>query len=161
VGKEIPYNTNTFRHTGLKIAFRTNNTLESLLKHRNPPMDKFALFGVYKLTCPDCNRAYMERTGRRFSIRYKEHKSAFRNNSHTSNFAQHLHEEAHSCGPINNIMQVLHHQRKGARLNTIERFYIHKEHAAGNQLNEDHTIFCNKIFDSLIKNQITPTHLTP
>jgi len=105
--------------------------------------------------------AYMGQTGRCFSICYKEHKSAFHNNRHTSKYAQHLHEEAYSFGPISNIMQVLHHQRKGAHLNTIKRFYIHKEHAAGDHLNDDQTIFPNKIFDSLIKNQITPTHLTP
>jgi hypothetical protein len=150
-----------FRHTDLKIAFHTNNTLESLLEHRNPPTDKFALSGVYKLTCPDCNKAYMGQPGRHFSIPYKEHRSAFHNNSHTSKFAQHLHEEAHSFGSISNIMHMLHHQRKGAHLNTIERFYIHKEHAARNHLNDDHTIFPNKIFDSLIKNRIIPTHLTP
>jgi len=134
---------------GLKNSL-PNNTLEILLKHRKPPPDKFALSGMYKLTCRDCNKAYMGQTVRSFSICYKEHKSAFHNNSHTSNFAQHLREEAHSFGLIN-IMQVLHHQRKGVHLNTIERFYIHKEHAAGNHLNDNHTIFPNKISDSLIQ----------
>ena len=67
VGKETLYITNTFRHTHLKIAFHTNNTLESLLNHRNLPTDKFALSGVYKLTCPDCNKAYVGQTGRCFS----------------------------------------------------------------------------------------------
>ena len=97
--KETLYITNTFRHTDLKIAFQTNNTLEILLKYRKPPLDKFALSGVYKLTSRDCNKAHMGQTGRHFSIRYKEHKSAFHNNSHTSNFAQHLQEEAHSFDP--------------------------------------------------------------
>jgi hypothetical protein len=64
---------------------------------------------------------------------------------------QHFHEKAHSFGPINNIMQVLHQQRKGAHLNTIERFYIRTESAGGNYLNDDHTIFINKILDNLIK----------
>jgi len=48
-------------------------------------------------------------------------------------------------------MQVLHHQKKGAHLNTIESSYIHVEHATGNHLNDDHNIFPNKIFDTLIK----------
>jgi hypothetical protein len=157
--KETLYITNMFRHTDLKIAFRTNNNLESLLRHRNPPTDKFALSGVYKFTCPDYNKALRGTDWKSFSIRYKEHISAFHNNSHTSKFAQHLQEEAHSFGPISNIMQVFH-QRKCAHLNTIERFYIHKEQAAGNQLNDNQTIFPNKIFDSLIKDQITTTHLT-
>jgi len=54
-------------------------------------------------------------------------------------------------GPISDIMQVLHHQKKGAHLNTMERFHIHIEHAASNHLNDEHTIFRNKVFDTLIK----------
>jgi hypothetical protein len=58
---------------------------------------------------------------------------------------------AHYFGPSHNIMQVLHHQKKGAHLNTKERFHIHIEHAARNRLNDDRTIFPNRIFDTLIK----------
>jgi hypothetical protein len=93
----------------------------------------------------------MGQTGRQFSLRYNKHRRAFYNNSHSSSFAQHLHEEAHSFGPINSIMQVLHHQSKGTHLNTIERFYIHTEYTAGNHLNDDYTNFANKIFHTLIK----------
>ena len=78
-------------------------------------------------------------------------KRAFHTNSHTSNFANHLLEEAHSFAPISNIIQVLHHKKKGAHLNTMGSFYIHVKHANGNHLNDDHTIFPNKIFDALIQ----------
>jgi len=44
---------------------------------------------------------------------------------------------------IENTMQILHHHRKGSHLNTIERYYIHAEHAANNHLNDDHTISPN------------------
>jgi hypothetical protein len=151
VCKETFHITNAFRHTDLKIAFRTNNTIHNLLKQKNPAPVKYSLSGVYKLTCPDCNKAYMGQTGRQFSLRYNERKRAFYNNSQSSSFAQHLHEKTHSFGPINSIMQVLHHQRKGTHLNATERFYIHTEYAAVNHLNDDHTIFPNKIFDTLIK----------
>jgi hypothetical protein len=89
--------------------------------------------------------------------RYNEHKSTFHHNNRTSNFAKHLHDNLHShshlhsFGPINDIMQMLHHQKKGAHLNTIERFHIHIVHAADTHINDDHTIFPNKIFDALIK----------
>ena len=39
---------------------------------------------------------------------------------------------------------------KGAHINTVERFYIHVEQAAGNYLNDDHNVFPNKIFNTLI-----------
>jgi len=54
-------------------------------------------------------------------------------------------------GPINDIIQVLHHQKKGAHLNTMERFHINIEHAAGNHLSHERTIFPNKVFNTLIK----------
>jgi hypothetical protein len=69
VGKETSYITNVFRRAGLEIAFRTNNTIGNLLGYRNPAPDKFTLSGVYKLTCPDCNKAYVGQTGKRLSIR--------------------------------------------------------------------------------------------
>jgi len=157
IGKETLYITNAFRHTDLKIAFRTNNTLDNVLRLKTPPPDKFSASGVYRLTCPDCHKAYIGQTGRSFSKRYDEHRRVFHNNSHTSNFVKHLLDNNHSFGPINNIMQVLHHQKKGAHLNTIENFYIHVEHATGNHLYDNHTIFPNKIFNALIK----PNSLLP
>jgi hypothetical protein len=86
VGKETSYIINIFRQTKLKIAFRTNHTNGNLLRHKNPTSDRFSLLGVYKLTCPDCNKAYVGQTGRCFSIHYNEHKKAFHNNTHISSF---------------------------------------------------------------------------
>jgi len=54
---------------------------------------------------------------------------------------------------MNNIMQIVHRHRKGAHLNTIERFHIHTEFAANNHLNDPQTIFPNAIFHTLTKNQ--------
>jgi len=46
-------------------------------------------------------------------------------------------------------MQLLCYQKKGAHLNTTERFHIHVEFTANNQLN-DKTIFPKAIFDTLL-----------
>jgi len=75
----------------------------------------------------------------------------FHNNSHTSSFTQHLHEQAHSFGTIDNIMQELHHHKKGAHLNMIERFYIYAKYVANNHLNDNHSVSPNIIFDTLLK----------
>jgi hypothetical protein len=90
VGKETFYITNILRQTDLRIAFCTNNTIGRLLTQNKPPPDKFSLSGVYKLTCPECQKAYVGQIGRRFNIRYNEHKQAFWNNSHSSSFAKQL-----------------------------------------------------------------------
>jgi uncharacterized protein YvpB len=73
------------------------------------------------------------------------------NNSNTSSFAMHLIQEAHSFSPMSNIKQIVHCHRKGARLNTTERFHIHTEFAANNHLNDPQTIFPNAIFNTLTK----------
>ena len=112
-GKETLYIINVFKRTDLKIAFRTNNTIENLLRQRYPISDKFSSYGVYKLTCPDCHKAYVGQTGRQFYTRYKEHRSAFYHSTRVANFAQTPPWKAHSFGPTD-IMQVLRHQKKGA-----------------------------------------------
>jgi len=92
------------------------------------------------------------RTNRKnFTKRYNEHKRAFRNNSHSSKFAQHLNEHTNSFGAINDIMQILHYQKKGPNLNTRERFYIHTKATSNNHLNDNQTIYPNRIFDTIPK----------
>ena len=48
-------------------------------------------------------------------------------------------------------MEILKRQNKGSHLNTVERFYIYTEHLDNNHLNDDHTIFPNTIFETLLK----------
>jgi hypothetical protein len=48
-------------------------------------------------------------------------------------------------------MQVLQYYKKGSHMNTIDRFHIHVEFTANNHLNDEHTIFLNVIFDTLLK----------
>jgi len=150
-GKETNFITNLFKKTILKIAFRTNNTIQSLLKHKQQVPDIYTKSGVYKLKCPDCNKAYVGQTGRSFQVRFNEYKNAFKTNSHTSNFAKHLNEQSHSFGSIHNSMQILQRQNKGSHLNTIERFYIYAEYLNNNHLNDEYSIFPNIIFEALLK----------
>jgi len=153
IGKETSYITNIFRQTDLKMAFRTNNTLGNLLANKHRQRDTYSHSGVYKLNCPKCNKAYVGQTGRQFFTRYKEHLADFRHNNDKSNFAKHLHEESHPFGPMEEIMQVIQYQRKGAHLNTIERFHIYTEFTANNHLNDPQTISPNAIFQTLTKYQ--------
>jgi len=67
-GTETRHITNIFKHSNLQIAFRTNNKLHNLLAHNTQHHDKFTRSGVYKLTCPDCGKAYIGQTGRDFRL---------------------------------------------------------------------------------------------
>ena len=151
--KETTFITNLFRKTELKVALRTNNTIQSLLTHKQQTPDKYSQSGVYKLTCPDCNMAYVGQSGSSFRTRFNEHRNAFRFNHHTPNFATHLIEESYSFGPIHNTTQILKCHSKGTHLNTIERFYIYAEYVNNNQLNDKHTISPNSIFEALLNTQ--------
>jgi len=63
-------------------------------------------------------------------------------------FAQHLNEHIHSFGNIHDIVQVLQFQKEGTHLNTIECFYIHKEAASNNHLNNEYTVSLNRVFNT-------------
>jgi hypothetical protein len=56
-GKETTFITNLFKKRDLKIALHTTNTIQKLLIPQRLTPDKYARSGVYKLTCPDCNKA--------------------------------------------------------------------------------------------------------
>jgi hypothetical protein len=77
VGKETTYITSIFKHSNIRIAYHTNNTLQNHLTHNNQNPDKFSLSRVYKLTCPNCKKVYIGYTGRDFIMRYKEHGRSF------------------------------------------------------------------------------------
>jgi hypothetical protein len=93
----------------------------------------------------------VEQTDRSFAVRYNKYKNAFKTNSHTSNFAKHLIEQAHSFGSIQNTMKIVQRHLKGAHLNTMQRYYIYVEFTKNNHLKDEHNISPNKIFDALLK----------
>ena len=126
---------------------------EKLLHHltQSPHFqDIYTHSGIYKLTCPDCGKAYTGQTGRDFRTCFNEHKSSFCH-TQTSKYAQHLTIHQHAFGNIQDTMQILQLQTKGMHLNTIECFYVHKEVSVNNHLNDDYTIPNNKIFETILK----------
>jgi hypothetical protein len=46
----------------LKIAYRTNNSIELNLKPKAQTTNKHLTSGIYKLTCAECGRAYVDQT---------------------------------------------------------------------------------------------------
>jgi predicted transcriptional regulator len=155
-GKETLQITKILKDANLKIAFRTDNSIQKLLQHNNTQRDKYTRSGVYKLTCPECQKAYVGQTGRDFYTRFKEHKRAFFHNTNHSKYAKHLLEYRHPFGNIDDTMTVLKHHRKGPHLNTVERYYIHKETLLDNHINEEYTDTTNHIFNAILQKPLTP-----
>jgi hypothetical protein len=71
-GKETRNITKLFRDTKLKIAFRTNNTIQNVLSSQ-PQINQYNKCGIYQLRCKDYSMKYVGQTGRTFNTRYKEH----------------------------------------------------------------------------------------
>ena len=59
-----PHRSPKYSNKLTKIAYCTNNTIQDNLVLKTQNHDKLSSSGVYKLTCPDCGRAYIEQTGR-------------------------------------------------------------------------------------------------
>jgi hypothetical protein len=109
VGKETRFFTKLFKNTGVKIAFTANNNIERLLStHCNLIQNKYDKYGIYQLTCPSCNKKYIGQTGGQFRIGFQEH---FRDNKcmkNKSKFAQHLLQNEHPIGPMENTMDIIY-----------------------------------------------------
>jgi len=84
---------------------------------------------------------------------------ALRNNCHSSKFAHYLKEHMHSFGSIQNIVQIIYYQKKGPHLQTTEGFYILREGANDNQLNDKESFPIK--FLTHLKYWKTSTHSTP
>ena len=69
--------------------------------------NKFALPGVYKLNCSDCNKFYIGQTGRSFKQRYIGHTKPLHSTTE-STFANHLIEANNTYINIENNMDILH-----------------------------------------------------
>jgi hypothetical protein len=57
--KETTYMTKLLKYTNLKIAYRTNNSIELNLKPKVQTTNKYLASGIYKLTCADCGKPYV------------------------------------------------------------------------------------------------------
>jgi len=88
-----------------------------------------------------------------FYTRFHEHFRDFKYANYKSKFAQHLLENNHSIGPIDSIMEILHHTKKGESMDTIERFHIYEITRENIQINDKNTFKPNVIYDTVIRGE--------
>jgi hypothetical protein len=109
VGKETKLITKLFKDSSVNITFTTQNAINKLLSTKpHPNRNKFENNGISELTCPECEMKYVGQTGRSFRIMFSEHFLHFKYANDKSKFSQHLLENNHSIGPIENIMSMLY-----------------------------------------------------
>jgi hypothetical protein len=143
VGNEVRTITKLFQNTEISIAYKTKNTIQHHLqsKENNDP-DKYDHSGVYETSCRNCNLKYVGQTGRIFRIRYTIY-----GNKTTSRYVQHILDTGHSYGSIKDTLRILHRNKKGLMMNTLEQFHMHGLTREYLQLNDTHTDTYNLIFN--------------
>jgi hypothetical protein len=108
------------------VSFRTTNTIQNHLKPKEKTIDAYNQSGVYQLKCNDCPLKYVGQTGRIFKVRYKEHIQAIKTkDKKNSNYAQHILDTEYTNGTAYQTLEILHTEKKGQSLNTLERFQIY------------------------------------
>jgi hypothetical protein len=125
------------------------------LKPRGETGDIYNQSGIYQLQCSQCPLKYIGQTGCTFRIRYKEHINTIRTNRQNSKFAQHILDTGYEYDTLEQTMKILHVEKKGPKLNTLERFYIDDITKKDLQMNDTFTDIHNPIFDTLVKNTYT------
>jgi len=94
---------------------------------------------------------YTGQTDRLFNTRFREHLRDFKNGYGKSGFAQHLLENRHAIGTMNDIMDTLFFTNKGRLMDAVESFYIFRETKLNNQLIDKLSVTHNIIFESILR----------
>ena len=157
--KETRFVTKLYRHTNFRIAYKTHNIIGKL-HHRYSPRngDHFQNSGIYQLTCADCDMKYIGQTGRSFRMRFREHLHEYTYQTGNSKFTQHLLDYNHSFGRIDTVMDILRVIKKGAVMDTLERYHIYRVTSLGTQINDRNTASHNTLFDTLIQREVPRGH---
>jgi hypothetical protein len=148
-----------FKDTNLTIAFKTTTTIGKLLSDNNIT-NTYKQSSIYKMTCQSCHKVYVGQTGQNLITRYKEHIRNIRFNKEESAFAQHIPNQGHQYGPMEQIMKLIEYARMGNVMN-IKDYYIY-EFKQLNELIEEQKITKdndnqNNIFDIELRYEYTPT----
>jgi len=124
-GKETSFITKLFKDTNIRIAFTTNNTIgKRLAVEQRTPQCKYNKSGVYQLAFPDYKMKYTGQTGRPFRVTFQEHIRDFKYNNSISKIVQHLIDNKHAIGNMEDIMQIVHITGKGKKLDALESFHM-------------------------------------
>jgi ferritin-like metal-binding protein YciE len=123
-GSYIRKITTIFKDTDVKVAFKTNTIITKLL-NSTQIISTYEQSGIYEMTCQSCQKSYIGQTGRNLMIRYKEHIRTIQNNKEESAFTQHTLNTGHQYSPIERIMKIIEHARKGRIMDIKENVHIY------------------------------------
>ena len=138
--------TNLFKHTNIRIAYRSTNKIQNLMTHKqNTQKSEHDESGIYQLTCNTCKLNYVGQTSRNLRQRHKEHTSYIKKNNPTSAYALHILQNRHEYGPLEETMTLLQQESKRHKLLAYEQLHIQQQQKKGNLIPEQTTNTLNPL----------------
>jgi predicted GIY-YIG superfamily endonuclease len=116
--------TKLFRNTNVKIAFKTNDTIQHHPWPNKKIEDIYNLSGVYQMKCEEYPHLYVGQTGSRVKDRFREHIRDIKTGNSSSRYAQHMNNTGHCYSSINQCMGILHIETKGQACQSQSQSYF-------------------------------------
>ena len=148
--------TNLFKQTDIKIAFKSTNTLQQLIKPKaQDTTQEHDKSGIYKLTCKTCNKVYIGQTSRNLTIRYREHIRYIKNNDPQSAYALYILQNRREYGLLKDSMTLLKPFHKPSMLIPYEQLVIQAFHRNGTLIPEQNCNEQNPLFRLATEHSLT------
>jgi hypothetical protein len=133
------------------LSKKTKNTIQNYLQTKKHNTDKYNRSGIDQIKCNSCQLKYTGQTGKNFRTRYKEHIQVIHSNKMTSRYAQHILDTQHAYATMKYTLDILHIERKGPLMNTLERFHIYKLSKENMHVKDTYGDMFNLIFNLITK----------
>ena len=121
--------------------------------HKPQPPDKYSRSGVYKLTCQECNKAYVGQTAvasTRGSKNTEMRSNPIETHPNTPNTLKIT--NTHSA-PYKKQCKFYNIKGKEPTSTPWKDFFIYKEYLINNHLSDEFNINPNKIFEAVLKSK--------
>ena len=107
--------------------FRTTNSIYNYFKSKIK-INWENKTEIYKLKCNDCDKIYLDQTGRPFKERFSEHLSKKNLENIKSNFVRHIIDENLSYTSLEKILEAVPLCEMGTFITAIEEYEIYKHY---------------------------------
>jgi hypothetical protein len=139
-----------FMQANLQVTYKTTNRIAKLLwtqpRHNKNDYENSAIYG---LRCTTCHLTYIGQTGQNLKTCYSKHARYIRSNNLQPAYAQHILQQWHEYGPMQETMTLIHRTNKGRRMDTMEQLQIQKHHQEHQLIPEQKPHEYNPLFQLL------------
>ena len=148
--------TNLFRHTDIKIAFKTTNTIQHQTRQKShKTIPDYNKSGIYSLMCKTSNTAYIGQTSSNLALRYREHIRYIRNIDPQPAYTQYILQNLHEYGTLTDTMTLIKPIRHTTELIPFEQLFIQTYHHNGNLTDEQSAADTNPLFQLTFHTNLT------